>query len=139
MDKELCNVIDKIAEKIGVVVDWANGNVWPYVQNVMERYRTMNIVKNVITMIVCTIIITICVILVIKMIKGIVNGLRNEVSSIWFDADYDEVSNFSLVTSVIIIIPLLVSVIVLCVATGELIGWIYAPEVKLLGILKGLM
>lgn len=139
MDKELCNVIDKIAEKTGVVVDWANENVLPYVQNIMERYRTMSIVGNVVAIIVCAIIITICVIVVTKMIKGIVNGLKNEVSSIWFDADYNELSKFSIVTSAIIIIPLLVSVIVLCVATGELIGWIYAPEVKLLGILKGLM
>ena len=139
MDKELCNVIDKIAEKIGVVVDWTSENVLPFIQDIMQRYRTMSIVKNVITMIVCTIIITICVIVVTKMIKGIVNGLKNEVSSIWFDADYDELSKLSLVTSVIIIIPLLVSVIVLCVAAVDLIGWLYVPEVKLLGILKGLM
>ena len=139
MDKELCNVIDKIAEKIGVAIDWSSENVMPYIQDIMQRYRTMSIVGNVVAIIVCTIIITICVILVIKMIKGIVNGLRNEVSSIWFDADYDEVSNFSLVTSIIIIIPLLVSVIVLCVATGELIGWLYVPEVRFLGVLKRLM
>ena len=139
MDKELCNVIDKIAEKIGVAIDWSSENVMPYIQDIMQRYRTMSIVGNVVAIIVCTIIITICVILVIKMIKGIVNGLRNEVSSIWFDADYDEVSNFSLVTSIIIVIPLLVSVIVLCVATGELIGWLYVPEVRFLGVLKRLM
>ena len=139
MDKELCNVIDKIAEKIGVAIDWSSENVMPYIQDIMQRYRTMSIVETIIIMAVCALIITICVIVAIKMIKGIVNGLRNEVSSIWFDADYDEVSNFSLVTSIIIIIPLLVSVIVLCVATGELIGWLYVPEVRFLGVLKRLM
>lgn len=139
MDKELCNVIDKIAEKIGVVVDWTNENVMPYVQNIMERYRTMSIVGNLVAIIVCAIIITICVIVITKMIKGIVNGLKNEVSSIWFDADYDELSKLSIVTSVITIIPLLVSVIVLCVAAVDLIGWLYVPEVKFLGVLKRFM
>ena len=136
MDKELCNVIDKIAEKIGVVIDWTNENVFPFIQDIMQRYRTMSIVGNLVAIIVCAIIITICVIVVTKMIKGIVNGLKNEVSSIWFDADYDELSTLSIVTSVIIIIPLLVSVIVLCVAAVDLIGWLYVPEVKFLGVLK---
>ena len=136
MDKELCNVIDKIAEKIGVAIDWSSENVMPYIQDIMQRYRTMSIVGNVGAIIVCAIIITICVIVVTKMIKGIVNGLKNEVSSIWFDADYDELSKLSIVTSVIIIIPLLVSVIVLCVAAVDLIGWLYVPEVKFLGVLK---
>lgn len=136
MDKELCNVIDKIAEKIGVAIDWSKENVMPYIQDIMQRYRTMSIVGNVVAIIVCSIIITICVIVVTKMIKGIVNGLKNEVSSIWFDADYDELPKLSIVTSVIIIIPLLVSVIVLCVAAVDLIGWLYVPEVEFLGVLK---
>lgn len=139
MDKELCNVIDKIAEKIGVVVDWTNENVLPFIQDIMQRYRTMNVVKNVITMIVCTIIITICVIFVIKMIKGIVNGHQNGVSSIWFDADYDVVSTFSIVTYAITLISFLISVIVLCGATGGLMEWLYVPEVKFLEVLKGFM
>ena len=139
MDKELCNVIDKIAEKTGVVVDWTNENVLPYVQDIMQRYRTMSIVENIIIMTVCAIIITICIIVAVKMTKSITNGLQNTVSSIWFDADYDAVSIFSMMASIIITISFLISVIVLCGATGELIGWIYAPEVKLLGILKGFM
>lgn len=139
MDKDLCNVIDKIAEKIGVAIDWSSENVMPYIQDIIQRYRTMNIVNNIIVMTVCAIIITICVIVAVKITKGIINGLQNTESSIWFDADYDDLSNLSIVTSVIIIILLLVSVITLRVATEELMGWLYVPEVQFLGILKGLM
>lgn len=139
MDKELCNVIDKIAEKIGIAIDWSSENVMPYIQDVMQRYRTMSIVENIISMTVCAIIITICIIIAVKMIKGIINGSQNEVSSIWFNADYDLVSTFSIVTGSIIAILLLISVIVLCFATGELIRWIYVPEVKFLEMLKGLI
>lgn len=139
MDKELCNVIDKIAEKIGIAIDWSSENVIPYVQDIMERYRTTNIVNNIIVMTVCAIIITICIIVAVKVTKGIVNGLKNEVSSIWFDADYDEVSIFSMMASIIIAISFLISVIVLCGAIGELVEWLYVPEVKLLEVLKGFM
>lgn len=139
MDKDLCNVIDKIAEKIGVAIDWSSENVMPYIQDIIQRYRTMNIVNNIIVMTVCAIIITICVIVAVKITKGIINGLQNTESSIWFDADYDDLSKLSIVTSVIIIISLLVSVITLRVATEELMGWLYVPEVQFLGILKGLM
>lgn len=136
MDKELCNVIDKIAEKIGIAIDWSSENVMPYIQDIMQRYRTMSIVENIIAMTVCAIIITICIIVAVKMTKGIINGFHNSVSSIWFDADYDVVSIFSIVTYAIIAILLLISVIALCNATGELIRWIYVPEVKFLEMLK---
>ena len=139
MDKELCNVIDKIAEKIGIAIDWSNENVMPYIQDIMQRYRTMNIVNNIIVMTVCAIIITICVIGADKITKGITNGSQNTVSSIWFDADYDAVSIFSMMTSIIIVISFLISVIVLCGAIWELMGWLYVPEVKLLEVLKGLI
>lgn len=139
MDKELCNVIDKIAEKIGVAIDWSSENVMPYIQDIMQRYRTMNIVNDIIVTTVCAIIITICVIVAVKITKGITNGSQNMVSSIWFDADYDAVSIFSMMTSIIIAISFLISVIMLCGATGELMGWLYVPEVEFLGVLKGFM
>ena len=139
MDKELCNVIDKIAEKIGVAIDWSSENVMPYIQDIMQRYRTKSIVENIIVMTVCAIIITICVIVAVKITKGITNGSQNMVSSIWFDADYDAVSIFSMMTSIIIAISFLISVIMLCGATGELMGWLYVPEVEFLGALKGFM
>ena len=137
MDKELCNVIDKIAEKIGIAIDWSSENVMPYIQDVMQRYRTKSIVENVIIMAVSSIIITICVIGAVKITQGITNGSQNMVSSIWFDADYDAVSIFSMMTSIIIAISFLISVIMLCGATGKLMGWLYVPEVEFLGVLKG--
>ena len=139
MDEELCNIIDKIAEKIGVAIDWSNENVMPYIQDIMQRYRTMNIVNNIIVTAVCAIIITICVIVAVKIIKGIINSLQNTESSIWFDADYDTVSAFSIATCTIIAFSFVISGIALCDAIGELMGWLYVPEVKFLEVLKGFM
>ena len=142
MDKELCNVIDKIAEKIGVAIDWSSENVIPYIQDIIQRYRAMSIIETVIIMAVCAIVMTICVIVATKMAKGIINGLNNRVSSIWFDADYndsyyDGPSIFSTVMTAFITILFLISLLVFGFATGDLIRWIYVPEVKLLEVLKG--
>ena len=139
MDEELCNIIDKIAEKIGVAIDWSSENVMPYIQDIMQRYRTMNIVNNIIVMTVCAIIITICVIVAVKIAKGIINSSQNTSSSIWFDADFDMVSTFSITASIIIVFSFFISGIVLCDAIWELMGWLYVPEVKFLGVLKGFM
>jgi hypothetical protein len=139
MDKELCNAIDKIAEKIGVVIDWSSENVMPYIQDIMQRYRTMSIIETIIVMAVCAIVMTICVIVAIKMAKGIINGLNNRVSSIWFDADFDLMSGLSIATGAIIILSFLVSFLVFSFATGDLIRWIYVPEVKFLEMLKDLI
>lgn len=144
MDEELCNVIDKIAEKIGVAIDWSSENVMPYIQDIMQRYRAMSIIETVIIMAVCAIVMTICVIVAIKMAKGVINGLNNRVSSIWFDADhkdsyFDDASTFSVVMTALITVLFLISFIAFGFATGDLIRWIYVPEVKLLEVLKGLM
>lgn len=142
MDEELCNVIDKIAEKIGVAIDWSSENVMPYIQDIIQRYRAMSIIETVIIMAVCAIVMTICVIVAIKMVKGIINGLNNRVSSIWFNADYtdsyyDDISTFSAVMATFITVLFLISLIVFGFATGDLIRCIYVPEVKLLEMLKG--
>jgi hypothetical protein len=144
MNEELCNVIDKIAEKIGVAIDWSSENVMPYIQDIIQRYRAMSIIETIIVMAVCAIVMTICVIVAIKMAKGIINGLNNRVSSIWFDADhkdsyYDDASTFSAAMTTLITILFLISFIVLCIATGNLIRWIYVPEVKFLELLKDLI
>jgi hypothetical protein len=111
----------------------------PYIQDIMQRYRAMSIIETIIIMAVCAIVMTICVIGADKITKGIINGLQNTESSIWFDADYDMVSTFSIATCAIIAFSFVISGIVLCDATGELMGWLYVPEVKLLEVLKGLI
>lgn len=46
MDKQIMNVIDKIAEKVGIAVDWSVDNVVPIVEDVIGRYITYQIIMS---------------------------------------------------------------------------------------------
>jgi hypothetical protein len=44
--EQIIQVIDKIAEKIGIAIDWSQENILPYMQDLLRRYTTMQIVSN---------------------------------------------------------------------------------------------
>lgn len=49
MNTELINVLDQLAERFGLAVDWSSQNVLPYVQQLAEkivRYRAVSAVEN---------------------------------------------------------------------------------------------
>lgn len=43
---EIEKAIDKIAEKFGIVVDWSQDNIYPYIRDILQRYRTASIVHD---------------------------------------------------------------------------------------------
>ena len=143
MDKELCNVIDKIAEKIGIAIDWSGENVMPYVQDIMERYRTINIIQNALFSIIAMIVLIICVIIGVKETKGIIKGYREEKPSIWIEVTKyiyspNSIDLTILSISMMVILPILFvifSIIFICTG-NDLLNWIYVPEVKFLEMLK---
>ncbi len=143
MDKELCNAIDKIAEKIGIAIDWSGENVMPYVQDIMERYRTINIIQNAIFSIIAMIVLIICVIIGVKEIKGIIKGYREEKSSIWIEVtEYKffpnsiDLTGLSILMTVILPILFVIFSIIFIYTGNDLLNWIYVPEVKFLELLK---
>ena len=49
MNTELINVLDQLAERFGLAVDWSSQNVLPYVQQLAEkivRYRAVSAVES---------------------------------------------------------------------------------------------
>ncbi len=40
------DTVTKLCEKFGVIINWSQENVIPYVIDVLSRYRIMEIVKN---------------------------------------------------------------------------------------------
>ena len=45
MDNEICNAIDKLAEKFGLAINWGNENIVPYIQDLIARYSKLQIVN----------------------------------------------------------------------------------------------
>lgn len=47
MENQVNQVIDKLAEKFGIVVDWSSQNVTPYIQDLMNRLAKYEISTSI--------------------------------------------------------------------------------------------
>lgn len=45
---QIIKVLDKIAEQIGLAIDWTQENIIPYVKDLFARYATMQIISNIV-------------------------------------------------------------------------------------------
>lgn len=54
VSKQIIEVLDYLCKKIGVVVDWSQGNVMPYVQDLYRRFIAWQIAIDVFQLILAT-------------------------------------------------------------------------------------
>ena len=124
MDNELAKVFDKIAEKFGIVVDWTQKDVLPYIQDLMQQYRNLEIIQDVIAIIICTLI----VISGIFLIKHICKAGNKSVFR-----DYDnDISVFGLAVIVFYGATLIVCIPISVVTINDMLRWIFVPEAQFL-------
>lgn len=67
MSEEIIKILDALAEKFGLAIDWTSSNVIPYLQLLCSKYINYEIVTSIVWMIVSLIII-ISTIIFIKLI-----------------------------------------------------------------------
>ena len=48
MSKEIIKILDALAEKTGIAIDWTSANVLPYLQQLCGRYVTYEIATSII-------------------------------------------------------------------------------------------
>lgn len=52
MSEEVIKILDTIAEKFGLAIDWTSANVLPYLQQLCGKYVTYEIVTSVVWMLI---------------------------------------------------------------------------------------
>lgn len=52
MSEEIIKILDALAEKFGIAIDWTSANVIPYLQQLCNKYVTYEIVTSVIWMLI---------------------------------------------------------------------------------------
>ena len=52
MSDEVIKVIDALAERFGIVIDWSSENVIPYLQQLCDKYITYEIITSIVWMII---------------------------------------------------------------------------------------
>lgn len=65
MSEEVIKILDTLAEKFGLTIDWTSANILPYLQQLCGKYITYEIVTSIIWML-----IGICLLFISKYIIG---------------------------------------------------------------------
>lgn len=140
MSDAIIKVIDHLAEKIGVAVDWTADNIIPQVLDIMARYRTCEIIISVL-------IVLLCVgwgVGVYIAVKGWVLPARtrcveSQEDNFWFwECCGDIEMNVAGVIILAFVIGVSLAAIILCIKNiGELTRWALIPEVQFYKLISG--
>lgn len=140
MNDEICSIIDKFGESVGIAIDWSNENIIPYIQDIMWRYQSMSIIKNIIVLIIFTAIMIASIIIGIKIIKNIKEDKKMAIPSIWLDSDFpNTLSTLACVCLFFTSAFFISSIIINAIVIDNLINWIFVPEVQLLNEITSLL
>ena len=122
MNGELTNAIDEIAEKFGIAIDWADKNALPYIQELMQRYRSMVIFQGVIAIIFCALIVISGIFLIKHICKADNKSVFRE-----YDNDF---SILGLITIISCVIAMAVCVPLTFEIISGILNWIFVPELQ---------
>ena len=133
--KEFKELIDIVAEKLGIVVDWTQENVMPWITDILHRFVTFNIIVSALTTAAAFAFLVLGIIIIVKFIKDYVSRKK----SLLWDDDFSFPTLFGLIMIMAAIISTLTSGFIFPVELQELLKWIVIPEFKVVEELTALM
>ena len=130
MSEEIIKVLDNLAQKFGMAIDWTSQNVMPYLQELMGRFIKYKIATDVIWLIVGITIFIFSIILFKKMQKWkkSENYHKNYL-------DDDEMLYALGIMGISIILA--VAIVIIFNFTNGIIQDIFVPELTVIKYLKG--
>lgn len=140
MSDAIIKVIDHLAEKIGVAVDWTAENILPQVLDIMARYRACEIVINALSILLC-IGWFVCAFIAIKkcVLPARKRCVENKEDNFWFwECCGDIELNIAGLIILAFAIGISLAAIILCIKNiGELTRWALIPEVQFYKLISG--
>ena len=117
---EIEKALDQLAEKFGIVVDWPQENIYPYIQDILQRYRTISIVQDAVTIV----LFVLGAILATRVLKYIFKQDRKYIIS----ADADDFISAIIIAVCIMLLVIFAPVII--VNVYDITRWIFVPETQ---------
>lgn len=117
---EIEKALDQLAEKFGIVVDWSQDNIYPYIRDILNRYRTASIVQDAVTIV----LFVLGAILATLVLKYIFKQDRKYIIS----ADADDF--ISAIIIAVCIVWLLIFVPATILNIYDITEWIFVPETQ---------
>ena len=84
MSEEIIKVFDYIGEKLGIVIDYTQENIQPYLDDLWHRYITYEIVINSLKFIGSFIITLICLYFILRFFKAVKKADNGEIDSLFY-------------------------------------------------------
>lgn len=123
MSEEIIKVLDNLAQKFGIAIDWTNQNILPYLQDLMGRYISLQNSYAIVWIVISIIMIIGSIIL----IKICLKATKKR-----YNTDEEAIACGFLLSIIIITI----FVVVLFVNIFGLLQNIFTPEITILNYLK---
>lgn len=128
-------IFELICEKIGVVIDWSQENVVPYVMDFLKRYVAYNIVEEILLILFSTVLIVGVVIFFRIIVKDRARcESKKKDTAFWDYYSYNKNVDpgFGAVFSFVFGGAILVGAIVMfCSGISELLKWCLVPEFQI--------
>ena len=115
-----------LEEKFGIVLDWTSDTVLPMLKELMHRVTVYHIVSDSIIIVVCLLVIIGSMIFFAKEIKA----YREQEDSSWFLETYGDLTFSAIMITVILAMFTAVAIVLSLCATGNLLNWVFIPEVQ---------
>ena len=114
--KQFIEIMDALAEKVGIIIDWTSKNIVPYMENLVERFIKYETYTSLIWLILGAIILAICIIALIAAFKD--------------DIDTGGIA------SLILFIPILVGIAMVVNQTIDIVEVNNIPEKTIMEFIK---
>lgn len=130
--KQIIEILNKLAEQVGLAIDWTSKNVVPYVEKLIQKYTTYNIVSCVVGATFGLLFLIIPSIILYRIYKS-----RDKWVSEGWEYTGSEIVHWIGVG--ICILLLIIGLIMFPIFLTSLIKWIYIPELQILESAKDLL
>ena len=146
LSAEIIKVLDDLAKRFGVAIDWADKNVMPYLMDLYERFIDYKIITNLIPIVLFVIFLMCLIIFFIKYYKNKNLVFKTEKSNLFIevveykykDNEYT-LSQFSIVAGALLVVGLILSGLWTIFSIGCLLELIFVPEVYMIEYLSTFM
>ena len=147
MSQQIIEVLDYLFEKFGIAIDWTSENVMPYIQELAGKIVTYNVVSNAIVVGVTALILVGCCIYARCLYGSYKLCNTTEKSTMLFDADYNWNDKFNGAEMNVagatglgcLIFCAVISTVIFFCSLGELLRWIFIPELQLVEYISNLI
>lgn len=131
MSDEIIKVFDALGEKLGIVIDWSQENIYPYIQDLCQRAAQYKLTNNIIVLIVWTIIFAFSICGIIFIIKKFPKGVG-------FDDLNDWVLGLSIFGLIIFSALIMLSLAISIQSVNNICMYTYVPERALIDMLRSI-